>query len=72
MKKLVTLLSQCPFLLLTRQLGPVVQSIVSLTTPLGKDSISFTVLIKLIAVIFFAEKLLGDFSSYTLENLRSH
>ena len=41
-----------------RDLGTVVQSIVSLAKSLVKDSLSLTVCtIKLIAVIFFAEKL---------------
>ena len=37
--------------------GPVVQSIVSLTKSLVEDWVSFTVLTKLIAVIFFAKKM---------------
>ena len=39
------------------KLGPVVQSIASLTNLLEKDSLSLIVLTKSIAVIFFAEKL---------------
>lgn len=38
-------------------LGPVVQSILSLTKSLGKYSLSLTVLTKLIAIIFFAKKM---------------
>ena len=35
--------------------GPAVQSIINITKPLVKDSLSLIVLIKLTAVIFFAE-----------------
>ena len=39
-----------------------VQSLISLMKSLGKDSVSLTVPTKLIAVIFFAEKMLGAFA----------
>ena len=44
-------------------LGPVVQSIVSLKS-FGRNSLSLTVHTKLIAVIFFAEKLLEAFAQH--------
>lgn len=39
--------------------SPVVQSLVSLITTFGEDLLSLSILKKLIAVILFAEKLLG-------------
>lgn len=46
-------------------MGLVVQNIVRLTKLLGDDLLSFTIVTKLLAVIFFAEKLLGN--SYCIQ-----
>ena len=42
--------------------GPVVKSIVSLATLLVVDLLSLTVVIKSVAIIFFADKLCGAFA----------